>query len=217
MCGCSRPIIGTVVGAIVAFLWGFLSWAVLHLWIDAYKPMPHAEAIMPVLKQSMPEPGVYSFPPFDMHAMESMDETQQNAAFDRWAEQANAGPFGYVAIHPNGVDAMGMGMLGRGFLIDLIAAGCMAALMSMGGCPHWRGRFLMGLLIAVPGAIMLYSSLFNYMFIPASFVGRMTADVLLTLAITSAVVAAIVKPGKHTHALAGAGPITSSGHQCQEC
>lgn len=94
--------------------------------------MPHADAIMPVLKASMPEPGVYSFPPFDLHAMDSMDEAQQNAMLASWDEQTKAGPFGYVAI-------------------------------------------------------------------------------------TSAVVAAIVKPGKHTHTHAGAEPFTIGGHQCQEC
>jgi len=108
-----KQLIATLVGAIILFVWQFLSWALLPIHQSEYGYTPNQDKIMEVLNQNLTEKGTYfmpGVPPGTPHAE---------------AEAAMAGnigkPWASISYHKSFSVDMGMNMV-RGFAVDLLAA-----------------------------------------------------------------------------------------------
>jgi hypothetical protein len=56
-CCVGRIFIGSIVGALVVFIWGFLSWGVLGLYKNSISSMPNADVVVPALKTNVGKTG----------------------------------------------------------------------------------------------------------------------------------------------------------------
>lgn len=107
-----KQIIATLVGALVLFIWQFLSWAAIPIHKEVYGYTANQEMIMNVLTQSNLDEGTYMLPTVPPGT--SHDVAQQEAT-------KNIGkPWASVTYHKSFDMSMGMNMF-RGFVVDLLS------------------------------------------------------------------------------------------------
>ncbi|MEP7197423.1 MAG: hypothetical protein ABI851_12955 [Saprospiraceae bacterium] len=108
----TKQIIATAVGAIILFMWQFLSWGVLPIHQSEYSYTPNQEQIMACLNQNLSEGGTYMIPGVPPGTAHEDAEKQM---------EKNVGkPWASVTYHSSMNMNMGMNMF-RGFAVDLIA------------------------------------------------------------------------------------------------
>lgn len=108
----NKQILTTLGGAVILFIWQFLSWAALPVHQSSYGYTANQDQIMACLNQYITEPGTYMLPgspPGTSH--EQAEKDMQNDIGKPWAS---------ISYHKSFDMSMGMNMA-RGFSIDLIA------------------------------------------------------------------------------------------------
>lgn len=106
-----KQLIATLVGAIIVFVWQFLSWAMLNVHGAEYKYAANQDTIMQVLSRNLEEGG-YMLP---QPAPGSTPE--QHKAF---MESSQGKPWASITYHKSFDGNMGMNML-RAFVVDFVA------------------------------------------------------------------------------------------------
>lgn len=110
-----KPLMGVVVGGVVFFVWGALSWMVFP-WNEAQiKGLPQETLITDTMKIVIPEAGVYMFPSGKTPDGQMGDKQQ-------WVEKYKAGPVGFLVYSPGGADAMSPRQFGMGLLLSVLTA-----------------------------------------------------------------------------------------------
>ena len=64
-----RVILGTILGALAAFAWAYVSWSAVRLYDWAVQPLPAANELAPQIARAVPRDGAYAFPALDMDAV----------------------------------------------------------------------------------------------------------------------------------------------------
>ncbi|MCC6816721.1 MAG: hypothetical protein IT267_09940 [Saprospiraceae bacterium] len=108
----TKQIIASVVGALILFIWQFLSWAAIPIHSDVYGYTASQDKILEVLNQSNLEEGTYMLPGVPPGTSHEDAEKQGQASIGK--------PWAQVSYHKSFDISMGMNMT-RGFLVDLIA------------------------------------------------------------------------------------------------
>lgn len=108
-----KQLIATLVGAVILFVWQFLSWSALGVHKSEFGYTSNQDKIMEALSQNLTEEGSYmlpNMPPGTSH--EEMEAAMQSRVGKPWA----------VINYRKSLSAdMGMNMF-RGFVVDLLAA-----------------------------------------------------------------------------------------------
>ena len=124
-------LIGSLVGAVIVFLWQFLSWSVLGIHNDAMKYHPAQDSIVSYLSSTLTEEGSYRLPTAKPGASQS--EHQE------LIKQSEGKPWVSIIYHKEFRMNMTMQMT-RGFLIDLfLVFALIYNVLSFGKI--WRRRF----------------------------------------------------------------------------
>ena len=112
-CFMRKQIIATVVGALILFIWQFLSWALVGVHQSEFRYTANQDPIMEALNQNLTEEGTYMIPgvpPGSSHE----DETAL-------MEAAAGKPWATISYHKSMNTNMGLNMI-RAFVIDLVSA-----------------------------------------------------------------------------------------------
>lgn len=107
-----KVLLGSVLGGLALFVWGFISHMLLPLGEVGIKVMPNEEPVMAAMSESLSEPGFYFFPGAGGHEM-----TQE------WTEKYRQGPIGVLIYHPTGREPLSPGQLLFELLFNILAAG----------------------------------------------------------------------------------------------
>jgi hypothetical protein len=119
-------LIGSFVGAILVFLWQFLSWTMLQIHSGESKYTPNQNEILSSLSSSLKEDGMYMLP--NVPAGSSMEEGQ------KLAKEMDGKPWATI-IYKNSYDHdMAMPMI-RGFLTDWFVVFTLIYILTRGGVP----------------------------------------------------------------------------------
>lgn len=160
----TRIIIAGVVGAVVYFVWGMLAWMAVPLHTPTIHALPAEQTIVNALTEQNLESGVYVAP----FAENSADMSDPESEF---MKRHSAGPIFSIYYQKQGAAPMNAGVLGIGFVIDLLAALLAACLLSsIGPCgrSYWcRVGFVTGLGIFV--ALVGHLSYWNWMHFPLGY------------------------------------------------
>lgn len=113
-----RIILAGFLGAVVLFIWGFLSWAVLPWNEQSIHTLPNEDAVLTVLKSQNLENGLYRIP-----GHKDNSEASKKAAY----EKMKTGPMAMIHYSNDGMDMPGY-ML-KGFIILFLAAVAAASLL----------------------------------------------------------------------------------------
>ena len=109
-----RILIAGLLGAVVLFVWGFVSWMFVGWHEATLSKLPDETVVLTYLREQVPEPGVYVFP----YMPEDMSDDAAVAANEALHKQ---GPVGLLSVGPGG-DAMPPTMMATGFGINLIVS-----------------------------------------------------------------------------------------------
>jgi hypothetical protein len=185
----ARIITAAVAGAVVYFVWGMLAWMAVPLHTPTIQALPTEQAIVDALKAQGLETGVYVTP----FASDSADMSDPESEF---MKNHNTGPIFSIYYQKEGAIPMNAGILGVGFLIDLLAAALAVCLLSsIGTCGrnYWcRVGFVAGLGIFV--AIVGHLSYWNWMHFPLGYTVAFMVDVTVGWSLAGLVIAAIIRP-----------------------
>jgi hypothetical protein len=166
-------VIGTLLGGVVFFVWGAVSWMVLPWHSATIKALPNETLLTDTMRTVVKEPGLYCFPhPGDDKAA--------------WMDRVRKGPVGMIIFHPDGQEPMMTSALVTGFLVDLVLAALLMWIL-------WASRLtkmvhqihltaavglVAGLAVCVPNMLFM-----NY---PGGYTAVCVLDLLIAFALTGA-------------------------------
>ena len=107
-----KQLIASLVGAVILFLWQFMSWAMLPVHHSAYGYTANQDKIMEALNQNLTEEGTYMVP--------GVPPGTSHEEAEKLMEPNIGKPWASISYHKAFNVNMGMNML-RGFAVDLVA------------------------------------------------------------------------------------------------
>jgi hypothetical protein len=185
-----RFFIGIFLSSVAMFFWGFLFWTILPFGASAIRDLPNYDQVVPVLKSSITESGVYVIP----GAPPSPDSAAE--VIEEHTRRHEAGPIATLMYRTEGVTPMAPSFFIRGFL-HFVAVAWLAAMlttMALPALPEFGTRvgfvFMLGILafvwIDLSGPVWWYHpwhwALMNGLF---HVVSALLMGIILALFITS--------------------------------
>jgi len=185
-----KILIAALVGGVVAFLWGFVSWAALGFSNQYTHEFENEDAVLAALAEGATEPGFYLVP-----GMRDADGEMRD--MEAWQQMSSEGPYAQVMLRPEGMDHNPAMMMPRGLLLEIVAALLIALLVAgTGPSASFVGRarvgFLMGLFAGVAGPMINW----NFMGAPLEWSLFLVMDTLVTWTLAGIGVAAVLKPAE---------------------
>ena len=111
-CFMRKQIIATVVGALILFIWQFLSWALVGVHQSEFRYTANQDPIMEALNQNLTEEGTYMIPGVPPGASSQDQSAMMEAAAGK--------PWATISYHKSMNTNMGLNMI-RAFVIDLVS------------------------------------------------------------------------------------------------
>jgi len=184
-----KCLLAVSVGAVIAFAWLNLSWMVLE-W-HGVRGVEQAEATAVALKVAAPEVGVYAVPAWK-------DKDGKMLGPDEMAKAAEAGPFAFMVILPDGKQmSMPKSML-TGFFIQLVGALILCFLMLMattggGGGGDFKRRVVVAVCFALAVGLLPALSEWNWWHFPLGYTLASIADALISWTLAGLAMAKILQ------------------------
>jgi hypothetical protein len=120
--------IASIVGALIVFVWSFLSWEFLPVHTHSFHYSPKQDTIMNAITKSGLEPGAYMMPTVDNRGTGLFDSKYSDAMME--FQKTNAGkPFAMI-IYDKGMVMSPMQPV-IGIIIDLLAVMCVVIILTL--------------------------------------------------------------------------------------
>lgn len=150
-------IIGSLVGALILFFWGFLSWTLLPVHFKSYHYTPAQDSVMSLINSSNLESGAYLMPMADNRTGDYYGTYMP--AMKKNHEAMKGKPFVSVFYSKEGIDSNPLRML-SGLLINLISVLCASIILfaanarSGGFFGRWWIVMLIAAIISLEGQMI---------------------------------------------------------------
>ncbi len=193
-----RIVLGGIVGAVIAFVWSFVSWTVLpwHDW--AMNKFVNEEFVTRVIKENAPKDGVYVSPYMGSdEANLTKEEVKQN--IDRQREAMAKGPFIYTQIKTKGIDPSSPQPYIISFLTQFVGTVLISLLLLQAGKLGYGGRLLFVVGIGLIVGILGFVPDWNWLGGSYKFTLVMIGDLLLNWFLVGLFLAAFFKPKGEGH------------------
>ena len=188
-----KVILGGIVGGIILYFWGFVSWVVLPWHEMTVEKFRDEELVSQVIKENAPKDGVYFIP--SMIDTSHLSPEQKEEAQNKQKKAMEKGPFIYAQIKTEGLHSMTITGHILGLLTYIVGAFLTSALLANAHDLRYLGRLffviVVGLLIGVMAGIpnvLWFGAPFKYYTVVA------IADSLISWCLAGLALAAIVKP-----------------------
>lgn len=187
----SQIMTGGVLGGVVWFLWGAVSWMVLP-WHNATLPwLPESEAIVGAIAPRVPETGVYLFPAADL------DENGHPKVFEEeYLRRHREGPIGMLIWRREGVDPLSGAVFAKGIALNFAQAFLAAFLCwaAAGRLPTYGCRVTFVALLGVFAALSTHVAGLVWFHFPAAHFLVMAADVTVGSLLAGLAIAWRIRP-----------------------
>lgn len=170
-------VLGGLLGGLVLFVWGAISWMVLPWHTMTLEKFTDEIAVAQVLTANVHQPGVYILP--NAHKQDpTLPEPVRKAAEEDAMNRARLGPFMFASIAPRGWGSMGTAMF-IGLCTQIVAAFLATwLLLNTRGLDYFaRVRFLVMLALAV--AVIAHVPYWNWWHFSTSYTLVAFADLLI--------------------------------------
>lgn len=187
-----RIVIAAVIGGVVLFAWGFVSWVVLP-WHRMEK-LPEQARIAQVMRDAKVPSGAYHLPWMDEDPNATAEQkAQEKEAFDAAHEE---GPIALIMYKAEGSSPMGIMSLVVGLVLDIVVAGIAAVLVAMAGpaLGGFLGRVIFVLVLGLYVAVGTNLMNWNFMEYPFKFSVQMAADTMVASLLLGIVLAILIRP-----------------------
>jgi hypothetical protein len=192
-----RVLAGALVGAVVSFVFNFVSWQVLELHNKSFNRIPDESELTEKLVERGMRASVYLVPPPPIPIGDPQgDEVQKNAdAREQFGERLRQGPIYTVFYQPDGRELMSPQTLGRGFGIEFFCGLCLAIVLRLTApsCQRYLGRVGVVMMIALFAAAASHVALWNWMGFPREWTIAMARDIVIGWTLAGFLMAAIIK------------------------
>ena len=187
-----KVLFGGIIGAIILFVWGFVSWMVLPWHQTTFEQFKNEDYVAWVIKENAPKDGVYMIPSMAIDE-DNMSKDEINKEMAKNQDAIKNGPFIYAQIQTNGLTAAGPTSFVISFLTSFVGAVIICVLLSQTAGLHYFGRvffvFLIGLLVGILG----YIPNWNWFGASCSFTLVMIADTVISWFFAGLALAGIMK------------------------
>ncbi|NGX50633.1 MAG: hypothetical protein K1060chlam2_00481 [Chlamydiae bacterium] len=188
-----KVIIGGIIGGIIAFLWAFVSWAVLPWHNMTINTFRNPEFVAWVIKENVTVDGVYMVP-YDKSHQANLTPGEVEKEMNQQKAAMKAGPFVYAQVKVGGVDPTSPLLYITSFLTQLAGALLISILLFKVVDTNYGGRLLFvtmtGLIVGVLGVIPNW----NWFAAGYRFSLVMMADYLIQWFLVGLFLAGFVKP-----------------------
>ncbi len=174
-----RFILGVVLAAVAAFLWGYVFWTVSSYPKTVLKTLPNQDTLVPALQDAIPEDGAYLIPAAEL-TEDAMEKQKQ-------------GPLAMILFHKGGAPPMDKTML-NGFLHMLGSAFLLAIVVATASRRSFLGRFVLVLWIALFLSIWTQMSNNIWWHFPIKYACLQMTYHLSAVAIMGLVLAFFIRP-----------------------
>jgi len=183
---------GGLVGGILLFLCGALSWIVLPFNSASLHSASNEDAVLLSMKESMHAKAVYTLP--------AMPSKTGNAAADeaqlkQWADKLKAGPTAMVFFNPLGTGQMRADQLIFGFINSILCAlvGVWFLTRSTAYSSTYLARVAYFGMFGILVSFFVHLTNYNWFDYPADFTTAMVLDSVLNWIVAGLGVAAVVR------------------------
>jgi hypothetical protein len=184
-----KVLLSALLGMIVLFVWGFLSWTVIHIHGSSLQPLPNGDALANQLSENLPASGVYYYP---QEPAPDASDAEKNDLLEKHME----GPIFSVFYNEQGADMMNPLIFIKGlvisFLIAFLIAFIMKQVVDLLGVYIQRLLFVMG--IAVLAVLGTFITQWNWMYWPTLYSLMMSFDLIIGWTLAGLVISALIKP-----------------------
>lgn len=174
-----RNIAAVIVGGLVAFIWSNISWMLIPWHIATMNTFENEDAVGLAIKEASSKPGIYTYPGWS-HDTEAM------------MKKHDAGPYVFASVVPAGVGSGITIMLIKGFLIDILGAAFLLALMLQARDRNLRVALIATLFVSLLPALAQW----GWWHFPAGFTVVMILDSVIMWMLAAFVMAKIAGGGK---------------------
>lgn len=188
-----RVIFGGILGAVIAFVWSFVSWMVMpwHEW--TLQSFRNEEFVSWVIKENVRKDGVYVIPHMG-DKKSALTPSELKDKLDQGKTGAKSGPFVYAQIKRKGIDFTSPKQYIISFLTQCVGATLISFLLLKVTESSYGGRLLFvtvtGLIVGILGLVPNW----NWFGGGNLFLLVGIADLIITWFLAGLLMAAIVRP-----------------------
>jgi uncharacterized membrane protein YeaQ/YmgE (transglycosylase-associated protein family) len=142
----SKTIIGAVIGAIILFIWQFLSWGVINIHSPNQKYTPKQAEIIDYLKNNIGEDGTYFIPNLPPNA--SSDDEQ------KLRTESGGKPWATISYHSAFNANMTMNMA-RGILVNIVTIWLLMWLLAKNTASNFNTTIVSCIVVGLIGYLSL--------------------------------------------------------------
>ncbi|MCF7806691.1 MAG: hypothetical protein K9M07_05645 [Simkaniaceae bacterium] len=184
---------GTILGAIIAYVWMVVSWMVLPWHTMTYKEFKSGASVQTTIMRNIGnERAIYLFP-----SPKGMEREAEETAEGKQKLGAKNQIFMFAAINPSLSDAINPMTYVYAFIIQIMTAFFVTWLTKMSGIIHYVGRLFFVVGIACAAGCMIYLPFWNWWQFSNIFTAIGFADLIVTWFLAGLVIAAFT--GRKTH------------------
>src|SRR5262245_57060531 len=181
-----RIVIGSIAGAAIMFVWGAFSHLVLLIGVG-FRPLPNEDAVLEMLRSSIPEAGLYFFPGRDLRGKLT---PEQEAT---WKNKYRTGPTGMLILRREGGGPVSTRKLLIQLLSHFLAAAIAALLVSRIVGAYWQ-RVMSIAFIGVFGWLSISVIYWNWYGFPGTFFIAQGVDQGVGWLLAGLAIARVVQP-----------------------
>lgn len=154
----ARMIVGSLVSAVLLFLWGYVFWGMNPFAEKVMRTAPNQEAYVESLNNSVTESGVYIIPA----GADRMDD-------ESVAPLHEAGPIATLFFHKEGAPMMSPKVMGYGFLHMLLSAFIAAIVVAASEARTFFSRFMLVFWVSIFAAVWVELSNVVWYYFPMDY------------------------------------------------
>jgi len=181
-----------VLGGIVVYIWGAISWTLLPWHAASLRSLPNEAAVAAALRQGAPATGTYTFPAVpDDDAYDRMTEAEQKAWMAEYAEA----PQGLVVYFERGGDPMNPGPFISGLMLYVLSSILAAYLLALAvpSLPTFGRRMSYVTMLGIFAALVSHIMQMNWSFQTLDYSLGQAADLVIGWTLAGGVIAWRVK------------------------
>jgi hypothetical protein len=192
----ARVLIAILVGTVLAFGWGAVSWT-SGLYDAAFKPLPGGGEIAAQIDAATAGGDgafIHPAPP----EVADLNDQQRAIAQDAYMAEHRKGPLVMALVRRQGVDPMSANVLVRGFVLEFFCVSLLAAVMALAARYGMRVQHRLVLAVFIPlFAVMgTHAVDWNFLHLPDGYAIALFVDGLVAWLLAGVACALIISPRK---------------------
>jgi len=170
--------IGALLGGVIVYAWGFISWVVLPWHTQGFAKFIDETAITQSFLTNAPEAGIYLLP--NVHrSVGGLTKEEQEAARTESKERMKQGPFAFVVIQPEGSDPGDASLYLRSLAIQVAAALLIMALLLQARISSYGQRVGFVALVGLTAGILTHLPYWSWWGFGAEYTVMQMADLTI--------------------------------------